>query len=95
MPQKTLVWFRNDLRLHDHEALTRALAESSDVLLLYCFDERQFGTLSSGFAKTGKFRAKFLLECVADLRQSIRERGGELLVRIGKPEEIIASLAKS
>ncbi len=95
MPQKTLVWFRNDLRLHDHEALTRALAESSEVILLYCFDERQFGKLPSGFAKTGKFRAKFLLESVADLRQSIRERGGELLVRVGKPEEIIASLAQS
>lgn len=95
MPQKNLVWFRNDLRLHDNEALARALAESDETVLLYCFDARQFGVLPSGFAKTGKFRAKFLLESVADLRRSIRERGGELFVRIGKPEEIIPNLAKS
>jgi deoxyribodipyrimidine photo-lyase len=93
MAQRSLVWFRNDLRLHDHEALTAALAESSDILLLYCFDERQFGKLPSGFPKTGKFRAKFLIESVEHLRQAVRERGGELLVRMGKPEQIIADLA--
>ncbi|MCS7012152.1 MAG: DASH family cryptochrome [Chloroherpetonaceae bacterium] len=91
---KNLVWLRNDLRLHDNEALTAALSSSPDTLLVYCLDERLLGTLPSGFPKMGKFRAKFLLESLADLREQVRQKGGELIFRIGKPEEIVPELAK-
>ncbi|MBE9158900.1 DASH family cryptochrome [Nodosilinea sp. LEGE 06152] len=91
----TLVWFRNDLRLHDHQPLDEALRAGSPIVPLYCFDPRQFGQTSFGFAKTGAYRAQFLLESVADLRRSLQSLGSDLVVRVGKPEDIIPDLVKT
>lgn len=90
-----IVWFRNDLRVHDNEALSTANKEALSVLPVYCFDPRDYGKSSSGFDKTGPFRATFLLECVANLKANLKERGSDLVVRIGKPEEVLVELAKS
>lgn len=90
-----LIWYRNDLRLHDHEPLYQALQTKAQVIPLYCFDERQFGTTSFGFPKTGAFRAQFLLESVTDLRNSLRSQGSDLVICRGLPEKIIPLLAKS
>jgi deoxyribodipyrimidine photolyase len=43
---------------------------------------------SLGFDKTGPYRAKFLLECVDNLRQRLRDCGSDLIIRMGKPEEV-------
>lgn len=37
-----IVWFRGDLRLHDHEALSKANSECTSLLPLYCFDPRDY-----------------------------------------------------
>ncbi|MBE9152390.1 deoxyribodipyrimidine photo-lyase, partial [Coleofasciculus sp. LEGE 07092] len=89
-----LLWYRDDLRLHDHEPLYHALKVKARVIPFYCFDNRQFGTTSFGFPKTGAFRTQFLLESVTDLRSSLRSLGSDLVVRRGFPEEIIPTLAK-
>lgn len=91
---RILIWYRNDLRLHDHEPLHQAVPQRSLIIPLYCFDPRQFGQTSFGFPKTGAFRAQFLLESVADLRQSYRSLGSDLMVRSGKPEQIIPALVQ-
>lgn len=91
---RILLWYRNDLRLHDHEPLYRALAQGAQILPLYCFDPRQFGITAFGFPKTGAYRAQFLLESVADLRQSLRALQADLLIRQGKPEDIIPDLVR-
>ncbi len=90
---KVLFWFRNDLRLHDNEALTKATA-MGDVIPVYVFDERQFKNNRFGFKKTGIHRTQFLLESVEDLRQNLQQIGSNLIVRIGKPERILADLAE-
>jgi deoxyribodipyrimidine photo-lyase len=92
--KRILIWYRNDLRLHDHEPIYRALIQKSQIIPFYCFDERQFGTTSFGFPKTGHYRAQFLLESVADLRNSIQQLGSNLIVRYGLPEKLIPSLIK-
>ncbi|MEO1438202.1 MAG: deoxyribodipyrimidine photo-lyase, partial [Bacteroidota bacterium] len=93
--QRIVVWFRQDLRLHDNEALHYAIERSDEIIPVYIFDERQFlGQTKFGFPKTGKFRAKFILEAVADLRASLQARGNDLLIRIGKPEEEIFKICK-
>ena len=92
--KRILVWYRNDLRLHDHEPMYRACQQKEQVIPVYCFDERQFATTSFGFPKTGAFRAQFLLESVANLRNSLSQLGSNLVVRRGFPEEIIPSLAR-
>jgi deoxyribodipyrimidine photo-lyase len=89
-----LLWFRNDLRLHDHQPLTAALSRGP-VIPVYCLDPRHFATTPLGFPKTGAWRAQFLLESLADLRQNLRQRGSDLLVYRGKPEEILPKLAEA
>ncbi|XP_021834978.2 blue-light photoreceptor PHR2 [Spinacia oleracea] len=91
----TIVWFRNDLRVHDNECLTTANNESMSVLPVYCFDPRDYGKSSSGFDKTGPFRASFVVESVTDLRKSLRARGSDLVVRVGKPETVLVEMAKA
>ncbi len=90
------MWFRQDLRLHDNEALRDALEVSNEVIPIYVFDERVFNTTTPfGFKKTDKFRAKFIIESVENLRKSLRKKGSELIVRIGKPEEEVYKIAKA
>ena len=87
-----LVWFRKDLRIHDNEILTEAVRKGGSIIPVYCFDPRQFELTSFNTRKTGLIRAKFLLESVADLRNSFRAAGGDLIIRIGKPESILPEL---
>jgi deoxyribodipyrimidine photo-lyase len=89
-----LVWYRNDLRLNDHEPMYQALQTGNPVIPVYCFDPRQFTTTSFGFPKTSAFRGQFLLESVADLRQSLRQLGCNLVVRWGFPEQIVPALVQ-
>ncbi|WP_017658633.1 DASH family cryptochrome [Baaleninema simplex] len=92
--KRILLWHRNDLRLHDRKDLQEAIATDAQIIPLYCFDPRQFGKTAFGFPKTGSYRAQFLLESVADLRNSLRQRGSDLVVRCGKPEAIVPQLVK-
>lgn len=88
---KTIVWFRNDLRVRDHQPLLDAVGKG-EVIGIYCFDPRHFEEISYGFPKTDSLRARFLLDSVLDLRNSLRDLGGELLIRSGKPEEILPDI---
>lgn len=90
---RVLVWFRNDLRVRDNEVLTKASLSAKEVIPVFCFDPRMFEKTSLGFSKTGSFRAKFLIESVADLRKSLRDLGVDLIILKGKPEEEVLSLA--
>jgi deoxyribodipyrimidine photo-lyase len=95
MSERTiLVWFRNDLRIRDNEILLEAVRKADKVLPVYCFDPFYFTTTSIGTPKTGALRAKFLLESVANLRNNLQGLGGDLLIRIGNPAEIIPQLAQ-
>lgn len=89
-----IVLFRSDLRLDDHPALSHALEEAATVIPLYCFDPRHFGRTDYGFEKTGRYRAKFLLESVDDLRKNLQKKGSDLVVRMGKPEDVLPDLVK-
>ncbi|KAJ8452088.1 hypothetical protein Cgig2_016669 [Carnegiea gigantea] len=91
-----IVWFRNDLRVLDNQALFKAWVSSDSVLPVYCVDPRLFGaTYYFGLPKTGALRAQFLVECLADLRKNLQKYGLDLLIRHGKPEEVLPSLAES
>ncbi|AFY74906.1 cryptochrome, DASH family [Synechococcus sp. PCC 7502] len=93
MSKKIIVWFRNDLRSHDHEALYRAIQTKAQIIPIYCIDPRHFAQTSFGFPKTGSFRAKFLLESLTDLRNKFISLGSNLIIRQGLPELVIPELA--
>lgn len=96
MPKKQdtngLVWFRNNLRVNDNEVLNKALENHKHVIGLYCFDPRQFKTELFGFKKTERYRAKFLIETVENLKQSLHRLNIELFVYYELPEKVIPKL---
>lgn len=94
MSKKILVWFRNDLRLHDNEMLVEAIAKSDAILPVYILDHRSFGETKYGSLKTGNIRAQFILESVLGLRNALKQIGGNLLIAEGKPEDIILQLVQ-
>jgi len=94
--RRVIVWFRQDLRLHDNEALTEALRQADEIIPVYVFDDRLFRgkTRWYGFPKTGVYRAQFIIDSIADLRHSLRALGSDLVVRTGLPEDVVPALAR-
>ncbi len=93
MNKLILVWFRNDLRIHDNEVLLEATRKGDAIVPVYCFDPRHYGPTRYGTRKTGPIRAQFILESVADLKRNLQALGGNLITLMGKPEELIPQLA--
>jgi deoxyribodipyrimidine photo-lyase len=89
-----IVWFKTDLRLEDNETLVRAIAQSDQIIPVYCFDNSHFEISSYGFKKTGNLRAQFLLESLKDLDSNLRKLGSGLLILKGNPEIEIAKIAQ-
>ncbi|NWI50005.1 CRYD protein, partial [Calyptomena viridis] len=57
------------------------------------FDPRHYlSTHTCGFPKTGPHRLRFLLESVKDLRETLQKKGSNLVVRKGKPEDVVCDL---
>lgn len=89
-----IVWFKTDLRLEDNETLIKALAQSDQIIPLYCFDDSHFETTPYGFRKTGSFRAQFLIESLQDLDTNLRQLGSGLIIVKGKPEVEISKIVQ-
>jgi deoxyribodipyrimidine photo-lyase len=80
--RRTVVWFRRDLRLADNPALARA-ASLGDVLPLFVLDPALLGP-------AGEPRTAFLFGCLRALADST---GGRLVVRSGRPDEVLPAIA--
>ncbi|MEO1032230.1 MAG: DASH family cryptochrome [Bacteroidota bacterium] len=91
----SLVWFRNDLRTIDNAVLAKACKSGQRVIGLYCFDPRQFQLNAYGFKKTEKFRAKFLIESIRDLKLQLDALNIDILVYHNTPEAIIPKLCST
>jgi deoxyribodipyrimidine photo-lyase len=89
MADTALVWIRRDLRLADHPPLSAALAEHARVVPVFCLDPRLVRGRFPSPARTG-----FLLESLAELAAGLRERGGCLAFRCGRPHEELPRLAR-
>jgi deoxyribodipyrimidine photo-lyase len=89
MPSTAIVWFRRDLRLHDHPPLAAALREHDWVVPAFVLDRRLLG---GRFASPA--RARFMRACLAELDASLRERGAGLVIRDGRPHVELPRLVK-
>ena len=87
-----LVWFRNDLRVQDNNSLFEASKNKKNTIGVYCLDPRQFETNKHGFKKTEKFRAKFLLETLRDLKKNLADLNIPLYILHDIPEKAIPEL---
>ena len=84
-----IVWFRRDLRVHDHPALTAAAGAFDRVVPVFVLDD----ALLHGRYRSGS-RTRFMLGCLEHLDAALRERGSGLVVRHGRPEVELEALAR-
>ncbi|KAL6127000.1 hypothetical protein ACLB2K_075045 [Fragaria x ananassa] len=81
-----VVWLKHDLRIDDHPALLAA-ADHSGAIPLYVFDHRILS----------RFEDEMLEMAVAaleDLRNALRDKGTNLMVRFGKAENVIQDIVE-
>lgn len=90
-----LVWFRNNLRVQDNNALNLAINENKNVIACYCFNPKHYEISDFGFKKTGQFRAQFLIETIQKLKANLKSLNIELFVFNDKPEVSIKQLVST
>lgn len=83
----SIVWFRDDLRLGDHPALRAALDRGAPVVLLYLFDQE-----SPGIRPLGGATRWWLHNSLTAHAAEIAARGGRLVLRRGRAEEVLPRL---
>ena len=86
MPAAVL-WLRRDLRLGDHPALLAAADEGGPVVALFVLDEALR-------KPSGAPRVAFLYRTLRALDGKLRASGGGLVVRRGKPEDVVPAVAR-
>jgi deoxyribodipyrimidine photo-lyase len=80
---KSLVWFTNNLRVADHPSLSAACEnKANEILGVYCLDPEKF---KGDLPKIGPFRAKFIVESLLDLKQSLEALNIPFAILIGNP----------
>lgn len=84
-----LVWFRRDLRLADHAALSTALQNHTHVIPVFILDR----TILDPLPREDR-RIAFILDCLAELKTRLQTYGSDLVVRIGDPQTAIPRLAQ-
>ena len=92
MTKRIMLWYRNDLRVADHEGLHNAVGEGAQILPVYidsCAPDRY--ELPGNPAIPG-FRRQFRLESLRALDQQWRDWDSALVVKTGEPEQIIPLL---
>lgn len=72
-----VVLFTRDLRVHDNPALATAVANAERVVPLFVLDPKLSGLSAN--------RNRFMHQALADLRDTLRGLGGDLVVREGDP----------
>lgn len=85
----SVVWLRRDLRLHDHAALSAALAHGEALQPIFIFDT----DILARFTNKQDKRLTFLAESVCYLHDQLQARGGGLLVLYGRAEELVPKIA--
>jgi len=85
---RTIVWFRRDLRIADHAPLYRAVSRGA-VIPVFVFDRALLH-----HPETSSARVAFMLASLNSLDQELRQRGGRLILRFGDPIEVLPQLIR-
>jgi deoxyribodipyrimidine photo-lyase len=85
----SVVWFKRDLRLHDHAALSAAAARGP-VLCLFVVEPSLWQHPDAAAQHLA-----FALESAQALDQALRQRGGRLHLRVGELTQLLGELLAS
>jgi deoxyribodipyrimidine photo-lyase len=65
----SIIWFENDLRVHDHEGLWKASQNNHPVIGIYVFNPSKLKPGNHGFPHISHHRMQFMHESLIDLKQ--------------------------
>ena len=82
----SLVWFKRDLRCHDHQPLFEA-AQYGPCVALYIYEPELINAEDADAS-----HLEFINGCLAELQAQLRNLGGELITRTGRAHEVLALL---
>ncbi|MGZ8290467.1 MAG: cryptochrome/photolyase family protein [Telluria sp.] len=85
---KSLVWFRRDLRSFDHAALHYALTSSAQVFCVFVYDK----AILEGLPPDDR-RVSFIHASIAELDAGLRRMGGQLIALHANAAQAIPALA--
>lgn len=86
-----LVWFRLDLRLHDHPALHAGLERAADAGVVPCFI---WSPEEDGQSRLGGASRWWLYHSLARLDESLRQVGSKLIIRVGSAVNMLPELVR-
>ena len=89
-----LVWFRRDLRVHDHPALAAAFATGLTVGV-YVIDPHEWDGNGASRPGMAAQRRRFRIESLRALRESMRRLGSELAILTGDPADQLVKFART
>lgn len=85
----TIIWFRHDLRLNDHQALQAAISLNQPIIPLYILDQE-----TPQNWRIGEASLWWLHHSLLELGKSLNKYGNRLILKKGKAEEIFNQLIK-
>ncbi len=89
MTEPQIVWLRRDLRLADQAAFAAAAVNGAPVIPVYVLDDE-----TAQHRKLGGASRWWLHHSLASLDKDLRKLGSRLILRRGKCEDVLASLAE-
>lgn len=86
--KRNLCWIRRDLRLHDHYALSQALASGDETYIAFVFDKTILDKLKN---KNDK-RITLIMDALSEIEETLAKHGASLIIRYGDPKVEIPRL---
>ena len=86
----SVVWFKRDLRLNDHEPLCQAIAAGRPVLLMYCFED---ALINDCRYSTRHWR--FILQSLQDMDRLLAPHRTKIHVFRGDVPEVLLSVHRA
>lgn len=92
MSKRGLVWIRRDIRLHDHAALSKSIAENDETVLVFVFDPV---ILDPIIQKTREdSRLQFIAESLFELSQTLEKQAAGIEIVYGEPHIKLAEIVQ-
>jgi deoxyribodipyrimidine photo-lyase len=85
----SLVWFKRDLRLTDHQPLKSAIESGRQLLLFYCFSPELIKNPHYGIRHW-----RFIWESLEDINQQLSTYGHRVEIFYTKPKDLFLSLSE-
>ncbi|ABI77145.1 deoxyribodipyrimidine photolyase family protein [Hyphomonas neptunium ATCC 15444] len=82
-----VIWFKRDLRVHDHAALAAAVASGAPILPLYIFEPGYWA-----LPEHSRRQFDFVRDSLEELDAALKARGTKLVIRMGSAIDVFSAL---